>query len=532
MWWLLLWACQEDTDGDDGTDGGASESDTAASTSPPTTGDTGGTVVVGELAFTAAPAFEQNTGSARLVGFVALSTDRQSTVRVQVDDGGRTWEHVVDAAATDHRVRVLGLAPDTEHALVVTATAADGAVATASLTATTAALPSDFPAYQVTSDPARMEPGVTYAMFQPYVAMVDPQGVIRWFMHSGGAYGFTLTSSGTMLAINDRTTMSEYDIEGNLIATWRADRTASEPKSAIGVDAEAFHHDLAELSNGNLLALSIERRLIPDFPTSDTDPLAPTEDTWVAGDVVVELQRDGTVVNEWRLLDLIDPQRIGYDVLQSTYWNGFYPPGTRDWSHANAVAYDEVRDEVTVSLRHQDAVVAIARGTGELAWIFAPDSNWRAPWAAKVLAPVVPQALHAYHQHGAKITPSGTLMLFDNGNNRASAFELPKVPDTSNASRGAEFVLDHVTGTWQLAFQFGDDLDPTLFAGAHGDCDPLPQTGNMLVTYGSVRDVSQPSVQVFEVTRTDPPEVVFHLTLDHPLITGRSERLTGLLPGF
>jgi arylsulfate sulfotransferase len=506
--WLLLWSCEGQLDGvDDGRD-----------------------IVETADLFTVAPAYEPNTAGAGLVGYVTLETDRPTTVRIDIDDGGRTWEHTAEEPATTHRIRILGLKPATTHDLQVTATANDGTTATAELSAATDPLPADFPAFTVTSDPDRMEPGVTFATFSPYVAMVDPEGTIRWYLDPDIANSFVLTERGTLLGLTNRTGLVELELDGAEIATWRAARTTSRVAGTIPVDAEAFHHDLLELPNGNILALSIERRSVPDFPTSEANPNAPRAEAWVAGDVVVELQRDGSLVHEFRLLDLLDPQRIGYNVMSSDFWRGFYTEDTLDWSHANAIWYDEIRDEIVVSLRHQDAVVALDHATGDVQWIFSPRANWRAPWDELLLAPEVP-AMPAYHQHGAKITPSGTLMLFDNGNYRASAYE-PKVSDKTNASRGAEFVLDHTVGTWTLAFQFGEALDPKLFAAAHGDCDPLPQTSNVLVTYGSVYDRTQPAVQVFEVARANPPEVVFHMTLDHPKISPRAERITGILPGF
>ena len=60
--------------------------------------------------------------------------------------------------------------------------------------------------------------------------------------------------------------------------------------------ATARRQDVVELPSGNLLALSSEVRSYDNFPTSAGDPNAPTTTRDLAGDVIVEFQRDGVIV--------------------------------------------------------------------------------------------------------------------------------------------------------------------------------------------------------------------------------------------
>lgn len=474
-------------------------------------------------AFVTGPAVELDPGPALLVGRLTAVTDRPAALEITVDDGAVRWTQT-SAAATRHEVLLLGLRPGARHHVSVVAV---GGGRERTLPLYVPPLP-DWPRVTVTSDPARMEPGLTLTQVGPYLAMLDAAGVARWALPDvDEPHEATVTPRGTVRVVSGRTRIVEVDLAGNEVASWRAARTHRDPDDGVPVDVAALHHDAHELPNGNLLALSIERRRFPDYPTSETDPGAPRAGAWVAGDVVVELAPDGAVVNAWPLLDRLDPYRFGYDGIEGAYWEAFYGgDDVKDWSHANAVWYDAERDEVLVGLRHQDAVVALDHATGEVTWILAPEAGWRPPWDALRLRPAGP-AIEPFHPHGAKLTPAGRLMLFDNGSGRASPFDAP-LPDALNRSRGLELALDHTARTWTATLQV--EASPPVFADTVGDCDPLPRTGNVLVTFGNVTGREQDGVQILEATRTDPPEVVFDLRLPRPAMTFRAQRVTGVLP--
>ena len=129
----------------------------------------------------------------------------------------------------------------------------------------------------------------------------------------------------------------------------------------------------------------------------------------VIGDVIVEFRRDGTVVRRIPLLDVLDPYRVSYDSL-GAYWDEHYGVTTRDWSHANALAFDAANDAWLVSLRHQDAIVQVRRN-GSLGWILGDPARWRAPWSWYLLSAPGGHAWQ-YHQHAVQLMPDGTLLGF------------------------------------------------------------------------------------------------------------------------
>ena len=498
----------------------------------------------GTLEFATEPTVVPNENGARLVAWLDLETTSEATVTAEIDDGStvRTlgpWEKGID-----HHEMLLGFYADTSHTITVTATDDDGNTITSepityesgSLPFCSTSNPGVFPCIPeitVTSDPSKMEPGVTLVGLGGFLLMVDNAGEVVWFYDTGAVrMSGDVTPQGTMAIVWERERIEERDLSGALIDHWRAAEQVDVPASAIPVDVPAMHHDVVAMPEGGWLALSVELRTITDYPTSESNEDAPTADTLVAGDRAIHFARDGSMIDSWDMLDLLDPRRIGYDSLTAPFWDPvFMRDDISDWSHANAIWYDEPEDEVILSLRHQDAVVAVERSTGELSWIMAPNENWGAgPWLDALLESTDPppapmQPGQQYHQHGVKATPWGTVVMFDNGNNRQSAFGTPKISDEMNFSRALEVAIDREAGTWSTVFQFGEELN--LYAPTLGDVDPMPNTMNLLVTYGNLDEPGMGS-RVVEVTRDK--EVVFDLIADGPLENSRSQRLT-VIPG-
>jgi hypothetical protein len=246
---------------------------------------------------------------------------------------------------------------------------------------------------------------------------------------------------------------------------------------------------------------------------------------------------DGEPLNNWPLIDMLQPTRIDY----LTFSTGFV-----DCEHANAVLEDPIDDSIIVSMRHQDAVVKFSRATGDIKWILGPHANWSAEFQPCLLAPKGSPFAWNYAQHGPMLTPQGTLLLYDDGNFRASPFD-PGVADTNNYSRAVEFSIDEQRMEVSQVWEYSGTNDDRLFTGIVGNADWLPQKGNVLVTFGSVlyENGLSPSrvapgatmARIKEVTHAQTPEVVFDLAFfdfgnTNPAYTGclvyRSHRVPDL----
>jgi arylsulfate sulfotransferase len=524
MRWLLLGllAChgddvKDDAPGDD--DDVVSSGETGSAT--PETGDSG-TAAVQVIG---APSLVLVGEPAPLTAILSLVTDVPTVLTIELDDGERTWSHTFAESSTQHEVPVVGARSLKTVSVTAVLTADGGTLTTEVGTYSTPELPFGLGEMgALISEPGAMEPGYTLMPVAGHAVLVDAGGEVVWLAKLQGALHELLPAGGGLYRyLSSKGAVRLVDLAGTHVGGWHAEQAVTDP-STVPVDVLALHHDVQQLPDGTYLSLSVERRLL-DYPTSETDPNAPTAQAWVAGDIVVNFAADGTVLDRWPLLDLLDPSRIAYDGVVGNYWEdfaAFKPDDIKDWTHGNSVSYDPVNDDVIVGMRHQDAVAAIDRSSGELVWVLAPPANWSGPAAAKVLAADASVEVLPYHMHGAKITPSGTLVVFDNGNNRASAYE----PPSQTGSRAAEYAVDPVAGTFGEVWSYG--LDENLFSGSLGDADVLPQTDNVLITWGNIKSPDPRGVvRIQEVTRSG--QTVFDLWLPEGTVF-RAQRVPGLYP--
>ncbi|MDP6175604.1 MAG: aryl-sulfate sulfotransferase, partial [Rhodospirillales bacterium] len=356
-----------------------------------------------------------------------------------------------------------------------------------------------------------------------WVVAVDQAGDVAWYYKSEEPIG-DIRDMGNGNLICNRTDgrLVEIDREGNIQRHWYATgkwESKTPPAGGIPIEAPAFHHCLVPMKNGNLLVTSIEIRRYDDWPGSDSDPDAPTESANLVGDVIMEVTPEGKTVNEWRFLDMLDPYRICYG-SRSGYWaqRGF--TGSFDWCHTNCIFYDASDDTILASLRTQDCMIKFSRGDGSLKWILGTPENWRQPWADKLLKPE--GALDwQYHQHDCSVTPTGTILCFDNANHQATPFQ-PEMPPADNTSRIVEFAVDEATGTVRQVWSHGTEPDYRIFACYQGGAIRLPETGNTFMSYGGIctidgapsEDVGASFCRACLREVTPGGEVVFELWID------------------
>ena len=102
-----------------------------------------------------------------------------------------------------------------------------------------------------------------------------------------------------------------------------------------------YHHDYFELPSGNLLVAS------DDF----------YNESGTVEDYVVELDRNtGKIVKTFDLKDILKMEDG-----KSENWTSY------DWFHNNSIWYDEKTNSITLSGRHQDAVINISYETKDVA---------------------------------------------------------------------------------------------------------------------------------------------------------------------
>ena len=362
-----------------------------------------------------------------------------------------------------------------------------------------------------------------------YVVSVDQGGTIRSVLPSPSnvIYAVGATPEGLLYVLNGRTHLTLFDQAGAKVLDYCAAGAPTRPRCDAPLDAIALHHDAIRIPNGNWLALALELRKIEDFPVSESDPSAGTRTAQVAGDLIVEFNQEAGIVRTWSLLDYLDPNRIGRDSVSSRFWTNWFGEEALDWSHANALGFDVINDEVLVSLRHQDALVALHADGSGVSWILAPRANWKSSFTELLLTPEGDERV-PYHLHGAAPTARNTILTFDNAAPGASAFEdLPNAE--SLESRALELKVDRVGRTWSTIHSFGT-VPPSLAPSA-GGIQSL-DNGAALVTFGNVARPTDIGARLTEVRLGEPPTVSWDLRTDPGATVFRGACIQGWIDGF
>jgi hypothetical protein len=367
-----------------------------------------------------------------------------------------------------------------------------------------------------------------------YVVAVDKAGDVVWYHESDGIFvDVRQLPSGNLLMTRDKDDIIEMDILGNVVREWHANNRSPAPSGTTSINTDSIHHEVVPLEGGTYLTLSSERRSFDEYPTSETDPTPRTNPTSVVGDVIIEFDADGSVVSETKLLDILDPLRIGYNALDVRYWNSHYSEfaPTVDWSHANGLI-PSGGGSFIVSLRHQDAVVKIDV-TGNLVWILGDPNGWGPAYQPFLLQPIGNPFAWPYHQHAPELTSSGSLLVYDNHNGGVFPPD-PTFADTT--SRAVEYVIDETAMTVRQVWEYAPN---DLYTSFIGDADEMSGTGNVLITFGGLREEldGQPSARIVEVTHDAAPTIAWELRVEDTNPSGpgnyfiyRAERIAGLVP--
>jgi len=459
------------------------------------------------LTITAGPTFDPGS-AAPLAGLLQLTTDLPSRVSVSVSDGTNTWQRNFYDYTTAHSMPLLGFKPNRTNSITVTVRdlARNTVTSLDPLVFITSPLPDDFPkSVLVTNQPDKMEPGYTLFRLQnykdgvAYLTIVDNTGEVVWYSGVRSTLDVRQLANGDLF-VPLPMGFVEFSMLGQIVNGWGV-------PGGLSVD----FHDGTPTSHDTILYINDQYRLVPDFPGSATNANAATINAGLFYNQIVEMSSvDGSLLNTWSLIDMLQATRIDYLTFSL---------GVIDIEHANSVIEDPSDDSLIVSMRHQDAVIKFSRA-GQLQWILGSPKNWDAQFQPYLLTPVGTPFAWAYGQHAALLTPRGTLLLFDNGNFRASPFD-PGVPDADNYSRAVEYSIDEQTMEVTQVWEYGRTNADRLYTDRGGNADWLPRRGNVLVTFANTlyENGAPPSpvapgatmLRIKEVTHDADPEVVFDL---------------------
>lgn len=405
---------------------------------------------------------------------VMFDTDMPGDIKVTVtgDNAYSTFTYTKTGSVSRCEVPVVGLYTGRDNAVTLT----DAVGNRSRLTISTEPLPADFQNYElIESQPERMEPGVTLftACFEhSYTTLLDCNGDVRGYLSNQRmAHGTSMLAleNGHILSTGDEYKQLPYNMYSLFEYNWLG-KVFTEYEVPNGV-----HHDVEELPDGNFLAASSR---------ADMMGVGTREDVAVIID-----RQTGTVVREYDFNSIIDSTRRPYHHFDPPVKN---PPNI-DWMHMNAAIYDEASNSVIVSSPIQSEVACIDADTEEIKWILGPHEGYEgssAFLADYLLTPEGNEFEWQWCQHHPMLLDDGDndpntyrLLLFDNGQSR-SFTEANAVAPENNYSRAVIYEIDARVMTVRQLWQYGKERGSDLYASFLGDANLLPQTQNVLITFG------------------------------------------------
>ena len=326
----------------------------------------------------------------------------------------------------------------------------------------------------------------------PQNAIYDTKGELRWYMDPSTIFNYhDIYRAGIMMGFRQNKDGAftwgygqryvKYDLMGREIWNRRLPDGYND-----------FSHAMDPMQNGNYLV----RVASSDHVRADGKHVRTVRD------VIIEVDPNGNVVDEWRLFDILDPYRdnvlkvldqgavcLNIDASQagktlsaeqlaeqdkSDKFGDIVGSGAgRNWVHVNSVDYDPTDDSIIISSRHQSALIKIGRDK-KVKWIMGSPEGWKKEFADKVLTPVDSKGNRikcegskceggfdwTWTQHtGWRVDSMSDkktfiLSVFDNGD--ARGMEQPPLPDMKY-SRAVFFRIDQEKMTVEQIWEYGKE---------------------------------------------------------------------------
>ena len=283
----------------------------------------------------------------------------------------------------------------------------------------------------------------------------DVNGDVRWYLTSYALWDNTRLKNGHMLISTERLINTPYYMTG-LYEIDLLGKIYNEYSIKGG-----YHHDYFELPSGNLLVAS------DDFGNKNG----------TVEDYVVELDRKtGKIVKTFDLKNILN-----MNDGKSENWIEY------DWFHNNSVWYDAKTDSITLSGRHQDAVINISYKTGKLNWIIGDSTSWSKEYQKYFFKPIGDNFEWQWSQHAAMITPEGYVFIFDNGNNKSKIKENYVSADKSY-SRGVMYEIDTKNMTIKQVYEYGKERGSKFYSPYISDVDYI-DSNHYIVHSGGIVEV-------------------------------------------
>lgn len=392
-----------------------------------------------------------------LTALILFETEEEVSPKITIEGKDKlTTIETEFAKNTKHYLPIYGLYADYNNKVDISYTLSDGKKITKQVEIQTDKLPDDFVLpTSVKKDSSKLTNDLYF--FTPsskgYTCAYDVNGDVRWYLSNNAVWDNTRLKNGHMMVSTERLVNSPYYMTG-LYEIDLLGHIYNEYSIKGG-----YHHDYFELPNGNLLVAS------DDF----------NNESGTVEDYIIELDRtSGNIIKTWDLKDILNMEDG-----KSENWSSY------DWFHNNSVWYDEATNSITLSGRHQDAVINIDYETGKLNWIIGDPTNWSSEYQKYFFTPVGKDFEWQWSQHAAMITPEGYVFIFDNGNNKSK--DSSRYVDATNSySRGVMYKIDTDKMTIEQVYEYGKQRGSSFYSPYISDVDYLSKNHYIIHSGGIV----------------------------------------------
>ena len=392
-----------------------------------------------------------------LTALILFETEEEVSPKITIEGKDKlTTIETEFAKNTKHYLPIYGLYADYNNKVDISYTLSNGKKITKQVEIQTNKLPDDFVLpTSVKKDSSKLTNDLYF--FTPsskgYTCAYDVNGDVRWYLSNNAVWDNTRLKNGHMMVSTERLVNSPYYMTG-LYEIDLLGHIYNEYSIKGG-----YHHDYFELPNGNLLVAS------DDF----------NNEAGTVEDYLVELDRTtGNIVKTWDLKDVLNMEDG-----KSENWSNY------DWFHNNSVWYNEATNSITLSGRHQDAVINIDYTSGKLNWIIGDSTNWSSEYQKYFFTPVGKDFEWQWSQHAAMITPEGYVFIFDNGNNK-SKDSSKYVEATNGYSRGVMYKIDTDKMTIEQVYEYGKERGSSFYSPYISDVDYLSKNHYLIHSGGIV----------------------------------------------
>ena len=364
--------------------------------------------------------------------------------------------------------------------------------------------------------------------FTPQNFIIDTKGEVRWYLLPDKIYDRdSIYKSGAMMGFRQNTDGAlswgfgqryvKYDIMGRQIFDRR-----------LPAGYNDYSHFMFPATAGKAKGHYFLRVASSNYKRPDG------KNVRTIRDVILEVDENGKVIDDWRLFEILDPYRdtnvkvldqgavcLNIDASQAGHtlsdeelakldesdkFGDIAGTGAgRNWAHVNSVYYDSEDDSIIISSRHQSAMIKIGRDK-QVKWIVGAHKGWKDKFKGALLQPVDSKGNKinctdeqskcpgytnknggfdwTWTQHTAfKIDSKSKgdilyLSAFDNGDTRG--MEQPTFP-TDKYSRAVIYKIDQKKMTIEQIWEYGKNRGNKWYSPVTSITEFIPKTNSVTV---------------------------------------------------